>query len=77
MERFLKTEINKKLGEKVWKKFLSQIKNTRSLSNLDGIFNALVSSEEKCILMRRLIVKFLLKQRKRHKEISEILGVSR
>ncbi|MEK7114509.1 MAG: Trp family transcriptional regulator [Patescibacteria group bacterium] len=77
MERFLKTEVNKKLGERAWKEFLSQIKNTRSLNNLEGIFNALLSSKEKFLLIRRLVVKFLLKQGKRHKEISEILGVSR
>ena len=64
MERFLKTEVNKKLGERAWKEFLSQIKNTRSLNNLEGIFNALLSSKEKFLLIRRLVVKFLLKQGK-------------
>ncbi|OIO65768.1 hypothetical protein AUJ30_00505 [Candidatus Wolfebacteria bacterium CG1_02_39_135] len=77
MDRFLKTEINKKLQEKAWREFLSQLKNIHSIKELDGIFDTLLSSDEELILKRRLAVRFLLKQNKRHKEISEILGVSR
>lgn len=77
MDRFLTTEINKKLQEKVWQEFLSQLKSVHSIKKLDEIFNTLLSFEEELILKRRLAVKFLLEQNKRHKEISEILGVSR
>lgn len=77
MDRFLKTEINKKLQEKVWREFLLQLKNTDSVKKFDDILNALLSSDEEFILKRRLAIKFLLEQNKKHKEISEILGVSR
>ena len=77
MDRFLRTEVNKKLQEKVWREFLSQLKSVNSIKKLDGIFNTLLSFKEELILKRRLTVKFLLEQNKKHKEISEILGVSR
>jgi len=77
MARITQRGITKEMEKRVANFLLREIKNTKTVEDLNKIFNLILTREEQIMIKKRLAISLLIKEGKRCKNIQEILDVSR
>ena len=69
-------KLNRAFEEKVYADLLRYFKSVNSRKDLDSFFNKLMTSDEKNMILRRLVVMKLIVQGKKYRQIREVCDTS-
>lgn len=69
-------KVNKGLEKKVFRELLSEFKKVNSPESIEKFFDKFMTASEKTIFVRRFTVINLLEQKKKYRDIKELLNIS-
>ena len=76
MARVLRKKLSQNIEKSLWMKFLKEVKNIDSVESLKSFLDRFFTNDEKILILRRLAVMELIENRRKYRDIKNILDVS-
>lgn len=76
MARVLRNKLNKEIEDILWRELFREIKKINSTIDLKKFFNRFFTKDEEILILRRLALMRLISDKKKYREIKNILDVS-
>lgn len=76
MARVLRKKLSQNIEKSLWIKLLKEVKNINSVESLKGFLDKFFTADEKILILRRLAVMELIENRRKYRDIKNILDVS-
>ncbi len=76
MPKVLKDKLNKETEESIWDLLLKEVRKIDSVARLKKFFERFLTRDETILILRRLAIMKLIENKKKYRDIKDILGVS-
>lgn len=76
MTRVLRHKLDPKIENLLWQRLLREIQKVNSVADFKNFFDKFLTKDERVLILRRLAIMELIENKKKYREIKDILDVS-